>query len=116
MSNVRSLSGVPTLSDFKGTSGPPLILNILTGDIYFLDKDNVTIRKSGGATAASISFPPSGNLAATNVEAALIELDTEKQPLLISGSTIKTFNGNSMLGSGDLTDRPFAVAMAVALG
>jgi hypothetical protein len=32
----------------------------------------------GGGTAASVTFTPAGNLAATDVQAALVELDTEK--------------------------------------
>lgn len=39
---------------------------------------NITL---GGGTAASITFTPAGNIAATDVQAAIQELDTEKQPL-----------------------------------
>ena len=36
---------------------------------------------SGSPTATSVSFTPAGNIAATNVQAALAELDSEKQPV-----------------------------------
>lgn len=53
------------------------------------------------ATAASnVSFSPTGNIAATNVQAALAELDTEKASLAgptFTGTT--TFSGNIHLGS-----------------
>ena len=54
-------------------------------------------------TAAGTTFTPAGNIAATNVQAALTELDTEKQAALVSGSNIKTVNSQSLLGSGNIT-------------
>lgn len=39
---------------------------------------NITL---GGGTAGDITFTPAGNIAATDVQAAIQELDTEKQPL-----------------------------------
>lgn len=53
-------------------------------------------------TASSVSFNSSGNIVATTVQAAVEELDTEKQAVLVSGTTIKTINGGSILGAGDL--------------
>lgn len=53
-------------------------------------------------TALSVSFAPAGDIAAANVQAALEELDTEKQVALVSGTSIKTINGTSLLGSGDI--------------
>jgi hypothetical protein len=62
-----------------------------------------------GITGTQVSFTPGGTIAATNVQAAISELDGEtqsalggKQELLISGTTIKTINGESVLGSGNL--------------
>lgn len=53
------------------------------------------------ATAASnVSFSPTGNIAATNVQAALAELDTEKASLAgptFTGAT--TFSGDVLLGT-----------------
>ena len=37
-----------------------------------------------------------------NIEEGLVALDTGKQPLLISGTNIKTVNGSSILGSGNI--------------
>lgn len=41
-------------------------------------------------------------LSATNVKTALDELASEKQDELVSGTNIKTINGSSVLGNGDL--------------
>jgi hypothetical protein len=42
--DVRSLSGVPTISDFISSAGTPLVLNQLTGFLYTLDaSDNIII-------------------------------------------------------------------------
>jgi len=40
--------------------------------------NKLTINGTGAGNAAGISFPPSGNIIATNVEMAIKELDTEK--------------------------------------
>lgn len=53
-------------------------------------------------TASSVTNVPAGNIAATNVQAALNELDIEKQATLVSGTNIKTINSQSILGSGNL--------------
>lgn len=52
--------------------------------------------------ASAIIFTPTENIAATDVQAAITELDTEKQAALVSGTTIKTVNSTSLLGSGDV--------------
>jgi hypothetical protein len=58
---------------------------------------------AGATTTAGLtSFNPAGNIAATNVQAAIAELDSEKQATLVSGTNIKTVNGQSILGSGDV--------------
>jgi hypothetical protein len=60
---------------------------------------------SGGIptiSAGGVSFLPYGNIASTSVQAAIEELDTEKQPLLVSGTNIKTINSTSILGSGNI--------------
>ena len=58
---------------------------------------------SGGGTASDTAFTPYGNISATNVQNAIQELDSEKQASLVSGTNIKTVNGTSLLGSGNLT-------------
>lgn len=57
---------------------------------------------AGGGTAATTTFTPAGSIAATDVQDAIEELDTEKQAALVSGTNIKTVNGTSILGSGDI--------------
>ena len=52
--------------------------------------------------ASAITNTPAGTIAATDVQAALNELDTEKQAVLVSGTNIKTINSTSLLGSGDI--------------
>lgn len=44
-----------------------------------------------------------GFLDATGVTTLVNKLRTKFQPILVSGTNIKTINGNSLLGSGDLT-------------
>lgn len=53
--------------------------------------------------ASVISNTPAGGIVATTVQAAIDELDTEKQTTLISGTNIKTINSQTLLGSGDIS-------------
>jgi hypothetical protein len=53
-------------------------------------------------TANDIPNTPTGNISSITVQAAINELDSEKQATLVSGSNIKTINGISIIGSGDL--------------
>lgn len=57
---------------------------------------------TASTTAGSVSFTPYGNVASATVQAAIQELDDEKQAVLVSGTTIKTVNSTSLLGSGDI--------------
>ena len=66
-----------------------------------LGSGNINI-SGGAATATDVTFTPSGGLSSTNVQTALVELDSEKQVTLVSGTNIKTINGSSILGSGDI--------------
>jgi len=52
--------------------------------------------------ADAVINTPAGNISSSTVQAAINELDTEKQNTLESGTNIKTINGSSILGSGDL--------------
>ena len=66
-----------------------------------LGSGNIAI--SGGASdASSVTFAPVGNIASTSVQAAIAELDSEKQITLVSGTNIKTINGTSLLGAGNI--------------
>jgi len=51
---------------------------------------------------AAVINTPAGTISSITVQAAINELDTEKQSTLVSGTNIKTINGSSILGSGDL--------------
>jgi hypothetical protein len=52
--------------------------------------------------ASDVGVTPAGGISATDVQTAINELDTEKQATLVSGTSIKTVNGASILGSGDI--------------
>lgn len=71
-----------------------------------LDYASVTYGSGGGGSstvaASSVIFTPVGNVAATNVQSAISELDTEKQEALVSGTNIKTINSQSLLGAGNI--------------
>lgn len=58
--------------------------DIAAGEIKILQYDGTNFQiiggsGSGGGTAATTTFTPAGNIAATDVQAAIEELDTEKQ-------------------------------------
>ena len=65
-------------------------------------RTTTSVASSGSTLASNVIFSPAGNIASTNVQNALIELDSEKQEVLVSGTNIKTINGASVLGSGDI--------------
>lgn len=78
----------------------PLV--VVSGQVQELPSGD-TLPGGGGGSASTISNTPAGNISATTVQAAINELDSNKQAVLVSGTTIKTVNGSSLLGSGDLT-------------
>ncbi len=49
---------------------------------YIWDEDEGWIQSSGVSVAAAVTVTPVGNIASTNVQAALAELDTEKEPVI----------------------------------
>lgn len=56
--------------------------------------------------AAQAQFTPTQSITSTNIQAALIEVDGKiqnKQGVLVSGNNIKTIDGESILGSGNLS-------------
>ena len=57
---------------------------------------------TGAHAASAISNTAAGNISATTVQGAINELDSEKQVTLVSGTNIKTVNGNDLLGSGNV--------------
>lgn len=56
----------------------------------FNGRTGVVTAQSGDYNAGQITNTPAGNLSATNVQAALNELDTEKQPLITGAATTIT--------------------------
>jgi hypothetical protein len=94
--------------------GDPLV----AGSLYFNSVSGVMRLYTGSAwvaayvsgVASSVAVTPAGNIASTNVQTALQELDGEKQPTLVSGTNIKTVNSNSLLGSGDIAVQPTLVS------
>lgn len=73
-----------------------------------------TLQQGSVASAVTTTFVPTGTVGATNVQAAIQELDSEKQPVLVSGTNIKTVNGASLLGPGNITIAGSSSASAVA--
>lgn len=63
----------------------------------------VTAGGGVGGSADGITYDGTASgLAATDVQAAIDELESEKQDALVSGTNIRTVNGNTLLGSTDL--------------
>lgn len=60
------------------------------------------VATAGDYTATQVTNTPAGNISAVTVQAALNEVDTEKQASLVSGTNIKTINSTTLLGSGNL--------------
>lgn len=61
--------------------------------------------ESGAYSAEQISFTPTGDLISTNVQTAIQEVNSDvigKQATLISGTNIKTVEGESLLGAGNI--------------
>jgi hypothetical protein len=83
---------------------------LVAGTLYFNSVSGVMRLYTGSAwvaayvsgVASSVAVTPAGNIASTNVQTALQELDGEKQPTLVSGTNIKTLKGVSLLGSGEV--------------
>jgi hypothetical protein len=77
------------------------VLGTVVGTISTQTLTNKTIVAASNTITTSVS----GNLASTELNAALAELQTDidtRQATLVSGTNIKTVNGNSLLGSGDV--------------
>jgi hypothetical protein len=64
-----------------GTSGPPGSVDSFNG------RTGVVVSQAGDYSGGIISNTPAGNIAATNVQAAINELDTEKQATITGAAT-----------------------------
>jgi hypothetical protein len=78
-------------------TGAQLGIDTTTGDQYYVSGGNWTI--STGGTAANIINVPAGNVAATDIQSAITELDTEKL-----GLTGGTMTGSLDMGTQSLTN------------
>lgn len=61
--------------------------------------------ESGSYSATQISFQPTGDLTSTDVQTAIQEVNNDvigKQATLVSGTNIKTVEGESLLGQGNV--------------
>ena len=101
---LSSINVQTALVELDSEKQPTLVsgTNIKTiNNASILGSGNINI-SGGAATATDVTFTPSGGLSSTNMQTALVELDSEKQVTLVSGTNIKTINGSSILGSGNI--------------
>lgn len=83
-----------------------------SNQVCFNTSGNVTATSFTGS-GASLTNLNASNLSSGTVPAARLDLSS-KQDVLVSGTSIKTINGNSILGSGDLTVGGSVTAMTSA--
>lgn len=93
-----NLNAVGALAITKNGATALAAGDIPAGSIKILAYDGTRLQiigdGGGGGTAATTSFTPAGSIAATDVQAAIEELDTEKAPLASPGLTgTPTVNG-----------------------
>lgn len=111
-----SMSSIPRIKDGDGN----IMLsqgNVTAGNNITIEKTDAGIKISstasggGGATiddnnistTTVYSSDKTVNLATNLVDNAMITLNQTKQDTLVSGTNIKTINGQSILGEGDIT-------------
>lgn len=87
------------------------------------DVNAVTYGTPGAIVASSITNTPAGNIAATNVQAAINELDTEKQPIdaqltTLAGITAQQATDLSSISTfmGTVLNDPDAITARTTLG
>lgn len=110
-------TGNGSLVQLNGDSG----LDLYNG-VEFQYTKTASINKDGDITAKS--FIGNGSQLTGITESQVSGLTTDlnnKQDLLVSGTSIKTINGNSLLGSGDITiiageSTPITGTVAIAMG
>ena len=103
ISSIFRRKGDVFLVNSGGTldSGTGIITGGTNTEYWYKDDTTTPVAKSAGGGGGSSTWGSiTGTLSAqTDLNSALLS----KQPGLVSGSNIKTINGNSILGSGDLT-------------
>lgn len=75
--DIRRSDGTALEADDIVSGGAYLVVYSAAADKFI----GVGIVGAGASDAASVTFTPAGNIAASTVQAAIEELDTEKQPL-----------------------------------
>lgn len=85
----------------SGGGGSGTVQSVTGDGVDNTDPDNPVLTFP---VASEVVNTPAGGIAATDVQAALNELDTDKQAALVSGTNIKTVGGTSLLGSGNVTE------------
>lgn len=81
----------------RGATG--IVESVVAGSNVSVDATDPAnpIVSSVGGSAATVTFAPAGNIAATNVQAAIQELDTEKQPIDTGLTALAAFNTNGII-------------------
>lgn len=82
------------------TSGDTLFLTQAEGDVLYATAgglSNHLADTSDAHDASAVSFAPAGNIAATDVQAAIAELDTEKQAADATLTSLAGYNTNGIL-------------------
>lgn len=50
--DVRTTTGVPVVADFNNPSGTPIVINLATGQGYYLNAAGVVTALAGGGTGS----------------------------------------------------------------
>jgi len=120
LGTVTSVSGTAPVSVATGTTTPVISMAAATGSVngYLTSTDWTTFNNKGSGTVTSVTgtapvvssggTTPAISMAAatTSVSGYLTSTDwttfNSKQAALVSGTNLKTVNGTTLLGSGDL--------------
>lgn len=122
-SGTIAISGAGTSSQYVKGDGTlatfPTIPSVTPSALTKTDDTNVTLTLGGSPTnallqAVSLTVGWTGTLADSRIASA--GTWTAKQDALVSGTNIKTINGNSILGSGDLAITGGSIPHGTAAG
>lgn len=75
-----------------------LLANTLTGSVIsFEGRNGIVVSTSGDYNAGEITNTPAGNISSVTVQAAINELDTEKQPVDATLTALAAYNTNGLI-------------------